>query len=863
MKLEGFFFKREKKEEGQKKDVTISTSKGVYGCEGCKLYEGCITPKMSFTGEGKKSVLIVAEAPGKTEDEQGIQLVGRAGQFFRKELQKLDLDLDIDFWKMNALSCRPPKNRKPTKRELKCCRPRVIRAIKELKPKFIWLLGGSAIESFYIGRFSNLSISRWRGYCIPDTEIETWVVPMYHPSYLIRNETDKNLFSIYSRDLKKAVSYIHNYKSIVDDELSNIVVVVGFKEVCDLLSKVKKEKLISFDYETSGIKSYNEGHKIYSIAVSTGKYTYSFPFQHPEAKYTNEEFNFIRDEWINILKDGQINKVAHNLKFEEEWTRSILGVEGRGWQWDTMVAQHILDSRQGVIGLKFQVYKRWGIYPYDVDVEKYIKGDESGFNTLDKASLDKLLIYNARDALFTYKLYNEQIEEFSGRNRGKANSLSTIYKLFHYGVLAFCDIQEEGIYVDDDYYQNIDVDLGTKIENGFNELNLGIEARKFRRDIGHDINWNSTKDLRILVYKILKVPYGKTTDKGSYSVDAETLLSIDDPSIKKFLELKKLIKIKNTYLHQFIKYSYKGKLHPTFNLHIARTGRSSSDSPNFQNIPYRDKETRKIVRSGVVPTKGNKLLEVDYSSIEVRIAACYTKDPVLISYINDPTTDMHKDIAKQLFFLNDDEITKELRFYAKNGFVFPQFYGSYYKPCAWNLWENIHNLDTKNGVNTRYHLSKWGIPDYDTFESHVRTIEDEFWGKFSVFRKWQNKIVDFYISRGYTDTFFGFRRGGYLRRNEIINSPIQGTAFHVLLWSLIRLNELRKKEKWRTKIIGQIHDSILFDLCPDEEDYIISICKRIMCSDIREENKWIIVPLDVEFEITGIDESWYNKKNIN
>ena len=119
--------------------------------------------------------LVIAESPGKTEDEKGVQLIGSAGQKLREKLARYDLDLDKDFWKINAINCRPPNNRTPTKKEISCCWDRVKEVIDELKPECIWLLGGVAIESFlnnmYKGRFYNTSVGTWRGFCIPDRKI--------------------------------------------------------------------------------------------------------------------------------------------------------------------------------------------------------------------------------------------------------------------------------------------------------------------------------------------------------------------------------------------------------------------------------------------------------------------------------------------------------------------------------------------------------------------------------------------------------------------------------------------------------------------------------------------------------------------
>jgi DNA polymerase-1 len=248
----------------------------------------------------------------------------------------------------------------------------------------------------------------------------------------------------------------------------------------------------------------------------------------------------------------------------------------------------------------------------------------------------------------------------------------------------------------------------------------------------------------------------------------------------------------------------------------------------------------------------------DYSGIEVRIAACFTEDPALIAYIHDPTTDMHRDQAKEVFLLNHEQVTYDIRFYTKNCLVFPEFYGSWYKACATNLAENCFDLPTGDGIPMVDHLYDQGIRRYEDFEDHVKTVEKRFWEKFHVYKSWKDQAIQDYIGKGYVDMFFGHRRSGHLSNNMILNTPIQGTAFHCLLWSYIELDKMFAK--FKTSLIGQIHDEILEDIDPSEEKDVVELTRYIMCDKIREEHDWIIVPLHIESEYTDIDGNWYDKK---
>ena len=829
-------------------------------CSLCKLYKGCISPKMSVTGQGKKKILIIAEAPGKNEDEKNIQLIGDAGQYLRKKLAERNIDLEVDCWKTNSIVCRPPNNRKPTKRELKLCKQNYTDFIQENKPKFIFLLGAAAIESYFGGRLGedggNLSPTRWRGLCIPDPVTNAWVIPLFHPSYAKRFEWDNLIQSQYERDLDFAVSCLKKQDPIFYDVASYITILSSFKKAKTfLLSLIKANpKLLAFDYETTGLKPFNKGHKIVSVSVCCEPTkAYSFPLQHP--CFTIEEQKELMSLWKKILENNSIKKVAHNLSFEDLWSNIILDALVSLWESCTMNTAHILDSRTAFTGLKFQAFVRWGIQNYDAEMKKYLSSNGAEFNRIVEAPLDKLLLYNGIDSLLTYWLYEEQEKEMNDDEKW--------FQQFNKeGLIVFSDMQSKGILADLDYYKELDKELKDKIKILYKNLFSSDEAKLFKKNKGREISFTSDKDLRELFFKLMKLPVVKETDTGLPSVDAEAIKSLDCSIAKDLLEVSKLEKIKGTYVGQFLReINEDGRIHPFYSLSKTTTFRSSSSNPNWQNIPVRDTEAKKYIRSGIYPSRGNLIVDYDYSALEVRICACVTEDDVLINYINDPTTDMHRDIASQIFKLNPENVSKDLRFYAKNGFVFPEFYGSYFKNCAKNVWKACEDfeLKTKEGQFIFDHLASKNIKVYQDFENHLEDVERDFWDRFRIFKKWQEKKWKFYEKNGYVQLITGPRCKGFLTRNDVINYHIQGPAFHCLLYSLINTNNHFIDADMQSFIIGQIHDCMLIDTFPEEKNEVISVSKYIATEKIREDWKWIIVPLDVEVETTEIDQTWYLK----
>jgi DNA polymerase-1 len=408
----------------------------------------------------------------------------------------------------------------------------------------------------------------------------------------------------------------------------------------------------------------------------------------------------------------------------------------------------------------------------------------------------------------------------------------------------------------------------------------------WRRRFGEKAKLGSDEQLAILLFGDMGYPVTKRTDSGAPSVDESALSDITDlPVLKDIVRYSKYDKVLGTYLLGIQRETVNGILHPVFNLNTAKTFRSSSEAPNFQNMPVRDKLQGRLIRRALRPRKGHVLVENDYSGVEVRVAACYHRDPVMITYIKDTTKDMHRDMSMQIYKLSPEEwkaceavkSAKAIRHCGKNQFVFPQFYGDYYVNNAKSMWESMakQSLLGPDGKPLVEHLKRNGIkergacdggekPKSGTFEAHMKEVEYDFWNRrFSVYGKWKKDWWNSYLTKGYFDIYSGFRVQGLLAKNDVINYPVQGAAFHCLLWALIRVNKILKKRKMRTLVVGQIHDSLIADVyIPELTDYL-NIVRQVMTEDIKEQFPWLIVPLDIENEITPPGATWYDKQVVD
>lgn len=436
-------------------------------------------------------------------------------------------------------------------------------------------------------------------------------------------------------------------------------------------------------------------------------------------------------------------------------------------------------------------------------------------------------------------------------------------KLFLDGIKTLADIEERGIPIDVEYCQRKIESCSIRQIKIRKELERTRELQVWRREYGKKFNINSGPQLSKVLYKKLGYKVEKTTKKGNPSIDKEVLASYNTPFTKMIASLKQYQKVEDVLIGVF-RETVDGFLHPNFLLNTVQTFRGSCRNPNYQNNPIRDPMMGKAIRRAFRNVYSDfRIGEIDYAGIEVKIAACYHQDPVMITYIKDKTKDMHRDMAMECFVLKRKQVTKSLRYYAKNRYVFPEFYGSYYELVAPDLWKAVEDPTTtlEDGTPLRDHLSDQGLGNYKRFEKHIEDVEYRFWNeRFRVYNKWKKEWWYQYLKKGYVDMFTGFRCWGPLKRNECINYPVQGAAFHCLLWSLIQMN--RHLRQWNTQIIGQIHDSMINLFDPTEQTKALSLFHKTMCEDIREQWPWIIVPLDIEAEIADSGKSWFDKQEV-
>lgn len=432
------------------------------------------------------------------------------------------------------------------------------------------------------------------------------------------------------------------------------------------------------------------------------------------------------------------------------------------------------------------------------------------------------------------------------------------FRLMMEGSAALTDVEQRGFRIDVAYLDRMIKESGDRIREMENSIRESEFYEVWRRRFGSAAKLSSRQQLAAVLFEELGLESRDRTKTGRPKTDIKSLDELDHPLVRKLMNLEKLKKARGTYLLGIRREtSQDGFLHMVFNLHLVDTFRSSCSDPNLQNQPKRDKRQARLVRRAFIPRNGHVLVESDYGALEFRGAACFWKDPEMIAYASDPKKDIHRDMAMRCYDLDVDNVSKPVRGTAKTYMVFPELYGSWFKNCARNLWEriSIEDLKTAEGVGLYEHLRSRGIGNLDAFTNHIEGVERWMNQLFSHWSNEKDRWWKQYTDRGWFQLMTGFVCSGIYSYNNLMNAPIQGPSFHMLLWSLIRINNELKRRKMRSMIIGQIHDSIIGDVYEPELDDYLHLVNRVMTKDVRRHWDWIVTPLEVEFEMSATN--WF------
>lgn len=835
--------------------------KRSYSCEACGLMAKCRTPKIGAIGMGAKKILIIGDAANSEEDKSNNEVHGSRYTFVKRMLKRNGISIEKDCWYTHAIRCYTKDATKDAlpATTMSGCHNLLMAEIMTLQPIVIVPISPLAWSQLFYDRDFGRGAEafyQWAGSQIPDQILGSWVMPVYDPVMVAaEDEKQVNKYALFNDRHWKAISLVEGKPPVLRPE-QKCEVTLSEDRAIQWINEAMEWRHCSFDYETTGLKAHRKGMRITHASISDGKISYGFKF-HYTPKFL--------EAWRNLMT-SDVSKISHNASFERLWTRINLGYDVANLDNDTQLMWHCLHNRKPT-GLKYLTFMHYGVIGYDGPVESYIRATSeeeklhgaNSFNRMAEAPAHKTALYCAMDSLFTFWLYRDLKKQLHPDHHLPG------YKFFMIGQEAFDTLHEHGVPLD----MELLAETKPMVEAKMAEALRVIEDNKYIMDHwnGHrKFNPSSDADVRRLLYVNLGAPIRQRTDSGEPSVDEDALAHMEDthPLVRDLIKYRKWRKIHSTYIGQYEREACDGIIHAFFRLTGVATFRSNSGQPNFQNGSKRDKEAKRIVRSMLKPHPGHRIIEYDYKSAEIAIAAAVTGDANLVKYVNDLSTDMHLDAAVDLFMVPKDKVNKLLRNAAKGPFVFASFYGSYWKQTAEGIWNEINIKDAEKvyGFNVVEHLKSCGIRSYTDWEEHVKEQERVLWfERFPAYQQFREDTYDFFCREGYIDYVNGFRYEGPATKNEVLNAPVQGPAFHTQLWAFAQVHREIREKGSAIKLYGNIHDSAIFSCPPDEEAWLDSRVAYWFTVAVKEHYTWIDVLLMVEKERSEVNGNWSEMTN--
>ena len=512
--------------------------------------------------------------------------------------------------------------------------------------------------------------------------------------------------------------------------------------------------------------------------------------------------NLLKDEkLLSILKNPDIKKFAFDFK-KVRYVLAKNNIEVNGLFFDLILASYLIDS-----SIKNDIESVLNYYSIDISYA-------TTKNLLFDDSTKQISIATS---FYSIGLFEEIKEKLLARNQ-----YELLVNIEQPLTIVLCDMELEGFPLDKETLLSFKTIYQEKLDILTKEIHLLA---------GEEFNINSPKQVSHILFEKLNL---KSNRKGSTSVEFLEMIKNEHPIISKILEYRKYAKIISTYVDGLIPFIHDdGKVHSTFNQALTTTGRLSSSEPNLQNISTRDEEGKQIRKAFFYKDPTLSILSLDYSQIELRILAHLSDAKSMIEFFNNDE-DVHASTAIKIFNLDREPTSAERR-----------------------------RAKTVN-FGIVYGISDYGLSEQlDCPISEAKEIIKNFYQAFPEIKKFLNHLIDDATEKGYAETMFHRRR--YLpelqssqyqvrefAKRAAMNAPIQGSAADLMKVSMIQVYNAIKEKGFKSKIVSQIHDELIFKVYEDEKEEFYKTVKEIMENSVK---------LKVKLKVDGgYARDWFSAK---
>ncbi len=558
-----------------------------------------------------------------------------------------------------------------------------------------------------------------------------------------------------------------------------------------LISELNAHQEFCFDSETTSLDTLSAEIVGLSFSIKA-HHAYYVPF--PENR---EEAQKLADKFAPVFYDEAKTLIGQNIKYDYQVLKNY-GIEIKNKLFDTMIAHFLFmpDMRHNM-----DILSETYLHYTPVSIETLIgkKGKEQ--KSMREVEVEKIKDYAAEDADVTFQLKHKFVPKL------KNNDVETLFNEVEVPLLkVLANIEREGI--------NLDVpalrEFSSQLQNDIVTVDKEIQDLA-----GTKFNVSSPKQVGEILFEYLKiVDKPKKTKTGQYATSEDVLSKLEKahPIVSKILDYRELVKLKSTYVDTLpeLVNPKTGRIHTSFNQVVAVTGRLSSDNPNLQNIPIRTERGRQIRKAFIPRDNDHILLSADYSQIELRIVASISGDTNMCNAFLSGK-DIHTATAARVFGVPESEVTKEMRYKSKS-----VNFGIIYGQGAFGLADNLN------------------IP-----RKEAQELIANYFKEYNGIKGYMDDTINFARENGYIKTLLGRKRWlrdinsgnatvrSYAERNAI-NAPIQGSAADMIKVAMINIyNELEQK-KFRTRMLLQVHDELVFDVYKPELEEVKPIIERLM-----------------------------------
>lgn len=606
-----------------------------------------------------------------------------------------------------------------------------------------------------------------------------------------------------------------NVKTIKEVE-KNYITADSEKALKSMVKSLKGSDLISFDVESTSTDPMRAEIVGFSFAVEPDAGWY-LPILFPKKEKTlfggGDDLSTVLSVLKPILEDESLRKCGQNIKYDMLIMKRH-GIELKGVQFDTMIAAHLIrpEARSYKLDYLSQEHLNYTMQPITDLI-----GSGKGQKRMNEVPLKDVSFYATEDADVCFQLVpilKHKLEE------------ALLEKFYHQVEVpllpALVTMENDGVYVDETLMREM---------SKWMEKQLDTFSTDIHNLAGIGFNINSPQQLATVLFDELSLPEIR---KRSTDVNVLESLKSHHPLPGKILDYRKFQKLKSTYVDAIPEMIHPdtGRIHSSFNQTVTATGRLSSSKPNFQNIPIRTEEGREIRKAFQPQEKGWALFSADYSQIELRVMAHLSGDEMLLNAFSEGE-DIHAHTASNIYGVPIDAILPEMRRTAK-----------------------IVNFGVMYGAGPFRLSQELGIP-----MSESKKIIDSYFERYSGIKQFIDETLVFARKEKYVQTMLGRRRYCHdiedsnqrirsASERATINMPIQGTAAEMIKLAMISIHSQLKKKDFKTKMILQIHDELLFEVPDDEMDDV----RKLVLSEM-ENALSLDVPVVVDW---GVGESWYH-----